>query len=116
MATTTTNLKLTKPATDDFVDISVINQNMDKIDRAVASAASIIPVVAVNFGTVTTLPATVQSDKVTSDMAVIGYWIDTPKNIASDITVSTANGSVTIKGTLRGSTAFYVYLARQESN
>lgn len=34
MATTTTNLGLTKPATTDAVDISVINGNMDLIDAA----------------------------------------------------------------------------------
>lgn len=36
MATTTTNLGLTKPATSDNVDITVINTNMDKLDTAVA--------------------------------------------------------------------------------
>ena len=39
MATTTTNLGLTKPAGTDAVDIAVINANMDKIDTAVASSA-----------------------------------------------------------------------------
>lgn len=34
MATTTTNLKLTKPAGTEKPDISVINGNMDKIDTA----------------------------------------------------------------------------------
>lgn len=34
MATTTTNLKLSKPADSDAPDISVINENMDKIDNA----------------------------------------------------------------------------------
>ena len=37
MATNTTNLKLTKPATSDAVDITVINSNMDKIDAIVGS-------------------------------------------------------------------------------
>lgn len=36
MATTTTNLGLTKPAGTDKPDITVINENMDKIDAAVA--------------------------------------------------------------------------------
>lgn len=39
MATTTTNLGLTKPATSDNVDITVINTNMDKLDTAVAGKA-----------------------------------------------------------------------------
>lgn len=36
MATTTTNLGLTKPATSDNVDITVINTNMDKLDATIA--------------------------------------------------------------------------------
>lgn len=35
MATTTTNLGLTKPATTDNVDVAVLNGNMDLIDAAV---------------------------------------------------------------------------------
>ena len=37
MATTTTNLGLTKPAGTDNPDVAVINSNMDKIDTAVAN-------------------------------------------------------------------------------
>ncbi len=37
MATTTANLKLTKPAGTDNVDISVINNNMDTLDTAIKS-------------------------------------------------------------------------------
>ena len=40
MATTTTNLGLTKPAGTEKPDISVINDNMDKIDTAVAGKAN----------------------------------------------------------------------------
>lgn len=39
MATTTSNLGLTKPAGTENPDISVINENMDKIDTAVAKKA-----------------------------------------------------------------------------
>lgn len=40
MATTTPNLGLTKPATSDNVDITVINRNMDIIDSAVGGGIS----------------------------------------------------------------------------
>lgn len=36
---TTTNLGLKKPENSDYVDVSVINENMDKLDEAVPSAA-----------------------------------------------------------------------------
>lgn len=42
MATQTTNYNLTKPAPDDFYDIEQYNDNMDKIDEALASASFII--------------------------------------------------------------------------
>lgn len=42
MATTTTSLKLSKPAYSDTADISVINTNMDTIDTAVSK---ILPVI-----------------------------------------------------------------------
>lgn len=34
MASTTTNLKLTKPSADDFYNIDDFNSNADKIDKA----------------------------------------------------------------------------------
>jgi len=39
MATKTPNLGLTKPAPDDFYDIGVMNENMDKIDAGVKEAS-----------------------------------------------------------------------------
>lgn len=39
MATTTTNLRLTKPSDSEAPDISVINDNMDKIDSAYGDVA-----------------------------------------------------------------------------
>lgn len=41
MATTTTNLKLKKPADSEAPYISVINDNMDKIDEAMGDVAVI---------------------------------------------------------------------------
>lgn len=37
--TTTTNLGLKKPENSDYVDVSVLNENMDKLDEAVPAAA-----------------------------------------------------------------------------
>lgn len=46
MATETTNLKLTKPALDDYVLVSDINENSDKIDNAHAEVSSVITTLA----------------------------------------------------------------------
>ena len=59
MATTTTNLGLTKPASSDPADISVINGNMDLIDAfAGAFLNRVYPVGAIYMSTVSTSPAT----------------------------------------------------------
>ena len=46
MATTTTNLGLTKPATSDKVDITKINSNMDKIDEQIGKTDGAIAIYA----------------------------------------------------------------------
>ena len=46
MATETTNLKLTKPALDDYVLVSDINENSDKIDNAHGEGSSAITTLA----------------------------------------------------------------------
>lgn len=109
MATQTTNLNLVKPAENDAVDITVINSNMDKIDAAIGSASS--PVLEINCGTVASLPTTKSNTKITSGMIAIGAKFGTPANVESDLTVTTSNGSVTVSGTISGSTTLVLYLA-----
>jgi hypothetical protein len=46
MASYTTNYQLTKPATDESVDITVLNDNFDTIDTKIKEAADAIPPVA----------------------------------------------------------------------
>jgi len=59
MASTTTNLNLTKPAQSDAVNIGVINTNMDLIDQAFgALMGRIYPVGAIYISTNSTNPGT----------------------------------------------------------
>ena len=59
MATTTTNLGLTKPASSDPADITVINGNMDLIDAfAGAFLNRVYPVGSIYMSTTSTSPAT----------------------------------------------------------
>lgn len=55
MATTTTNLGLTKPAYTETADISVINTNMDTIDTAIKSLQDTVATKTSNTGTVTSV-------------------------------------------------------------
>lgn len=60
MATTTTTLKLTKPAATDAAEISVINTNMDKIDAqyTAASNTTVAGVITMQSGYTATTAAT----------------------------------------------------------
>ena len=71
----------------------------------------------VNVGTVSSLPVTVNSAMITSDMELIRAELGTPSAQASDWTVTTANGSVTISGTVSAdeSTSLILYLSTVQS-
>jgi hypothetical protein len=42
MAQQTTNYDLTKPDSNEYVDVAVLNENFDKIDKAIAEAKYIV--------------------------------------------------------------------------
>lgn len=71
-------------------------------------------VLIVNTGTVSSLPTTITDSNITSDMVVINQYgaVGTPSMQGSDLTVTTTDGSVTISGTLSGSTNITLYLMR----
>jgi len=71
-------------------------------------------VLVVNTGTVSSLPTTITDSNITSDMVVINKYdaVGTPSMQGSDLTVTTADGSATISGTLKGSTNITLYLMR----
>ena len=106
--TTTTNLQLVKPDYSEAADVSVLNQNADKIDAGFKS----LEVLVVNCGTISSLPKTVTNASITNDMVALQATLGTPAAQLSDWTVSTSNGSLTISGTISGSTALTLYLMK----
>ena len=63
------------------------------------------PIIEVQFLSVSSLPVTDSSNPaITSDMVLIGYEIGTPSVQTGDWTVETANGSVTVSGTMSSGT------------
>ena len=86
----------------------------------VANAISQIPtggstLIKVNFGTISSLPQTVSGSSITSDMEVISAVLGTPTAQDGDWTVTTANGSVTVSGTITGTTTLVIYLSDVET-
>ena len=75
------------------------------------AVSDIKPIVKVSCGTFSTLPITVNSSSITSDMELIRAELGSPNVQDGDWTVTTANGSVTVSGTLTGSTTLTLYLS-----
>lgn len=82
-----------------------------QINNANANIAK-MECLAVNCGTVSSLPKTVTNANVEADMVVLQATIGTPAAQLSDWTVSTSNGSLTISGTISGSTTLTLYLMK----
>ena len=59
--------------------------------------------VTVDFGTVSSLPVTKSAAGVTADMAAIAYEFSQPKAFTNDLTVTPGSGSVTLSGSINGS-------------
>ena len=64
----------------------------------------------VSCGTISSLPATISNANVESDMVVLQSVLGTPSAQTGDWTVTTASGSLTISGSISGSTTLTLYL------
>lgn len=67
--------------------------------------------VLVDIASFNSLPKTVSNASITSTMVLIHAELGTPSAMASDWTVTTANGSVTISGTIDGTTTLRLILS-----
>lgn len=67
-------------------------------------------IIVVNLGTVSSLPKTVSNAKITADHVVIQAELGTPSAQTGDWTVTTSAGSVTLSGTISGSTTVTLVL------
>ena len=69
------------------------------------------PIVKVVFSSFSTLPQTVSDTNVTATQEVVNAVLSNPAAQTGDWTVTTAAGSVTVSGTINGSTTLTLYLA-----
>jgi hypothetical protein len=69
-------------------------------------------VLAVSVASFSSLPQTVSNTNIDSDMVVVNSVLGTPSAQTGDWTVTTSSGSLTIAGTISGSTTLTLYLAK----
>ena len=69
-------------------------------------------VLVVTSSSVSSLPTTISNSSITADMEVLKSELGNPSAQSSDLTVTTADGSATISGTLSGATTIRLWLMR----
>lgn len=77
----------------------------------VASAVNEAKVLQVDVSAFSSLPQTVSNNAITADHVVVNSVLGTPSAQTGDWTVTTSAGSLTIAGTISGSTTLTLYLA-----
>ena len=102
----TTNLGLTKPAGTDDASVLDLNENFDKIDAAFGRNNLYVSLSSVNA-----LPYTYSNAKITAKHRVVNMVLSNTAAQQSDWSYSSAAGSITISGTISGTTNIYLYLA-----
>ena len=61
-------------------------------------------------GSFSSLPYTLSDSSIKSNMVVLASYFNNPASIASNISWTTANGSITLSGTASGTTTFALVL------
>lgn len=88
---------------------SILDQAIAALEAAEESLRD-AGVLVVNCGTISSLPKTVANSNITSDMVSVKETFGTPSAQTSDWTVTTTSGSLTISGSISGSTTLILYL------
>lgn len=81
-------------------------QLAEVVDREIESLGTLV----IETGTISSLPTTVTDDRIADDMVVVNSVLSVPSAQTGDWTVTTSDGSLTISGTISGSTTLTLYL------
>lgn len=84
----------------------------DYVENTSEAAANLREVLVIDIASFSSLPKTVSNSNITSDMVVVNSELGTPSAQTGDWTVTTSNGSLTITGTISGSTTLKLYLMK----
>lgn len=88
---------------------SILDQAIAALEAAEESLRD-AGVIVVNCGTISSLPKTVSNANITSDMVSVKETLGTLSAQTSDWTVTTTSGSLTITGSISGSTTLTLYM------
>jgi len=105
-STYTTNLNLEKQDIDQYQSLLVLNANLDKVDAAFGRNQ-----VKFSVNSLSALPYTYSNSKITAKHEVYNMVLSNSAAQKSDWSFSTAAGSITISGTISGTTNAVFYLA-----
>ena len=82
------------------------------LNSFVESKVDVMPTLVIEVASFSSLPQTVTNADITSDMVVVNSVLGTPSAQTGDWTVTTANGSATITGSISGATTLTLYLMK----
>ena len=108
MATYTSKFNLTKQAGDEDQSLPILNKNLDDIDTEINKSRPL----PLSKSSVSSLPTTITDSRITETMICPpgGCRLSNPGAQGSSWTITTAAGSVTISGTINGTTNIYLWL------
>lgn len=81
---------------------------INEVDTKVSKTEVLI----INVASFSSLPQTVSNSNIESDMVVVNSVLGTPSAQTANWTVTTSNGSLTISGSISGSTTATLYLMK----
>lgn len=82
------------------------------LNSFVTGKVNVMPTLVVDVEAFSSLPQTVVNESITADMVVVNSILGTPSAQTGDWTVTTANGSATITGSISGETTLTLYLMK----
>jgi len=95
--------------------VSTLESNVGTLQdnvEALGTKTGKLEALVIDCGTVSSLPKTVTDANIEDDMVVLNSEIGTPSAQTGDWTVTTSAGSLTVSGTISGSTTLKLYLMK----
>ena len=96
------------PSTDVSYGSGSVKDALDDLNTAVDLCECLV----VSATSVNSLPVTINNENITSDMVVINSVVNNVSAQLSDWSWETANGSITLSGTIKGTTNIMLYLVK----
>lgn len=89
-------------------DVETLQNNVETLGTKTDKLEALV----IDCGTVSSLPKTVTDTNIEDDMVVLNSVLGTPSAQTGDWTVTTSAGSLTVSGTISGSTTLKLYLMK----